>query len=277
MIRAAVPSSGAMRRPLRLVLIGLGVVLAGLMAVGYSFIFRGVATAPDATLGTVEVPGPGDVVATASLDDGTPIFVVSFDGTLNVLDARSPVPEGSLPLLAAWCEPLAAFDTGASSIDIDPVNRLGFDADGTAFGPFESRGLTRYAIQRDERELVILSSSTQAGGRIDEPPDCPAGAEHVMHRPEPGEVFDPSVAIDAEPPGVIWLEGTLRAIGNQALLCDGIDTTHESCASGAVARGIDPATIAAEGTAGLFIGVVRDGGIVGLAHALVLTRIGARP
>lgn len=226
---------------------------------------------PDAALGTVEVPGPGDTVASATLDDGTPIFVVNFDGTLNVVDARSPVPTGSLPLLVAWCDSLAAFDTGALPIDGDRVNRLGFDADGTAFGPFESRGLTRYAIQRDGRELVILSSSVQAGGRIDAAPDCPRGAERVMHRPAEGEVFDPSVAVDAEPLGTIWLEGTLRPIGNQALLCDEGDADSERCPAGAVARGIDPATIAPEGTTGLFIGLVRDGAIVSLAHALVLS------
>ena len=272
MIRAVVPSSGAMRRPLRLVVIGLGVVLAGLMAVGYSFIFRGVATAPDATLGSVEVPGPGDGIATAALDDGTPVFVVNNGGTVNVLDARTPVGAGTVPTLVAWCDAIGAFETGRIG-EGDLVGTLGFEPDGTAFGLFESPGLTRYALRREADRLVILSSSTQAGGRIDELPNCPAGGGHIMHRPEPGEVFDPSVALESEPPGVIWLEGTLRAIGNQALLCDGNDTTAESCASGAVARGIDPATIAPEGTAGLFMGVVRDDGIVGLAHALVLTEV----
>ena len=270
MIRADVPSSGAMRRPFRLVVIGLGVVLAGLMAVGYSFIFRGVATAPDATLGTVEMPGPGDTVAAATLDDGTPIFVVSFGGTLNVLDARVPVGGLAVPVLVAWCDAIGAFGTGPI-VEGDLVGTLGFEPDGTGFGLGPSEGLTRYGLRREGDRLVILSSSTKAGGDIGPLPDCPAGAEQLMHRPEPGEVFDPSVAIESEPPGVIWLEGTLRAIGEQAVLCDGIDTTLESCANGAVARGMDPATIAAEGTAGLFIGVVRDDGIVGLAHALVLT------
>jgi hypothetical protein len=81
------------------------------------------------------------------------------------------------------------------------------------------------------------------------------------------------MAVESEPPGVIWLEGTLRAIGNQALLCDRVDESSGDCASGAVARGIDPASIPAEGTTGLFIGVVRDGGITGLAHAGVLSEM----
>jgi len=271
MIRAVVPSSGAMRHPLRLVVIGLGVGLAGLMAVGYSFIFRGVATAPDATLGTVEVPGAGDVVAAASLADGTPVFVVNFDGTLRVLDARAPAGGAAVPVLVAWCDAIDAFETGTIAEGTDLVGTLGFEPDGTAFGLSESAGLTRYGLRREGDELVILASSTAAGGRIDGLPGCPINSERIMHRPEPGEVFDPSVAIESEPPGVIWLEGTLRAIGNQALLCDGIDAAPESCASGAIARGIDPATIAPEGTAGLFIGLVRDGGLVGLAHALVLS------
>jgi hypothetical protein len=97
-----------------------------------------------------------------------------------------------------------------------------------------------------------------------------------VHRPAAGEVFDPSVAVESEPPGVIWLEGTLRAIGNQALLCDGIGDATGDCADGAVARGIDPASIRPEGTAGLFIGIVRDGGITGLAHALVLSEMEER-
>ncbi len=276
MIGAVVPSSGAMRRPLRLVVIGLGVVLAGLVAVGYSFIFRGVATAPDATLGTVEVPGPEDGVFAAALDDGTPIFVVNVRGTLNVLDARVPVGGMPVPVLVAWCDAIEVFETGPI-VDGDLVGTMAFGPDGTAVGLGNSEGLTRYGLRREGNRLVILSSSTKGGGDIGPLPDCPGGSERVMHRPLPGEVFDPSVAVDTEPPGMIWLEGTLRAIGNQALLCDGVDTPPESCASGAVARGIDPATIAPEGTAGLFIGLVRDDGIVGLAHALALTRIGAQP
>ena len=63
----------------------------------------------------------------------------------------------------------------------------------------------------------------------------------VMHVPDADEVFDPSVAADEEPPGWIWLEGRLVAAGGQALLCDG---HGGDCATGAVVRGIDPATIA---------------------------------
>jgi hypothetical protein len=261
-----------MRQPIRLALIGLAAVVVGLMAVGYSFIFRGVATAPDVTVGTLEIPGPGDLVAAASLDDGTPVFVVSFDGAVNVLDARAPVAAGTVPTLVAWCGAIQAFETGPIVEGGDLVGTLGFDPDGTSFGLFASEGLARHAIRRvADNRLVVLSASTRAGGRVNGLPDCPAGSDRVMHRPAPGEVLDPSVAVDSEPPGVIWLEGTLRAIGNQALLCDGTRSLIEGCERGAVARGIDPATIPPEGMAGFFIGVVRDGGIAGLVHALVLS------
>ena len=275
MIRASVPSSDAMRGPFRLVVIGLGAVVVGLMAVGYSFIFRGVATAPDSALTELEVPSMGRVVAT-TLADGTPVFVVNLPSTLAVLEARAPVGAGTLPILVAWCEEIGAFETGRIGED-DVGSTLGFDPDGTSFGLFQSPGLTRYAtVRASEDRLVVSGSTTRPGGRIDPPPDCPAGSERVMHRPAAGEVFDPSVAVESEPPGVIWLEGTLRAIGNQALLCDGTGDATGDCADGAVARGIDPASIRAEGTAGLFLGIVRDGGITGLAHALVLSEMEER-
>jgi hypothetical protein len=261
-----------MRSPVRFLIIGLAIVVVGLMAVGYSFIFRGIATAPDATLGEVEVPGPGDVVTTATLDDGTPVFVVSDGGTVNVLDARAPFAAGTVPTLVAWCGAIGAFETGSLVEEGDPMSTLGFDPDGTAFGLTESAGLARYEVHREGEMLVIGDASTPAGGRIDVPPDCPPGSDHVLHRPVGGDVFDPSVAVDTEPPGVIWLEGTLRAIGNQALLCDAGQGVADGCATGAVVRGIDPATISAEGMSGLFIGLVHDGGIAGLAHALVLSQ-----
>ena len=81
----------------------------------------------------------------------------------------------------------------------------------------------------------------------------------VQHEPRRGEVFDPSVAAEEEPPGWVWMEGRLVAAGGQALLCDpGAD-----CVSGAVARGIDPAKVLAAGSGldGLFYGRIRDGAI----------------
>ena len=81
-----------------------------------------------------------------------------------------------------------------------------------------------------------------------------------MHEPADGEAFDPSVAAEEEPPGWIWLEGHLEAIGGQTLLCDG---PANACATGAVVPGIDPAKVAAldQPMAGLFLGRVGDGAI----------------
>lgn len=271
MIRAGMPSSGDMRRPLQLLVIGLAAVVVGLMAVGYAFIFRGVATAPDSAPTELEVPALGRVVATA-LDDGTPVFAVNLPATLAVLDARAPAGAGAVPMLVAWCEEISMFETGRTG-EGDVAGTLGFEPDGASLGPFQSPGLTRYAVSQSGDRMIVLGTTTQARGRIDRPPDCPAGSDRVLHRPEEGEVFDPSVAAESEPPGVIWLEGTLRAVGNQALLCDELGDASGDCASGAVARGIDPASIPAAGTSGLFIGVVRDGGITGLAHAGVLSEM----
>lgn len=263
MIRPRVPSSGSMHRPLRILLLGVAVVAVGAMAAGYAFIFRDIATPPGGALGTVEVPGPDATVATALLDDGTPVFVVRDDGTVRVLDARAPVTAGTVPPLVAWCAEISAFVAGGTT---------GFEGDGTGFGPDATAGLTRYGIGDEaDGRVTVLGSTSRAQARDDAAPDCPPDTELVAHRPADGEVFDPSVAVDAEPPGVVWLEGTLRAIGNQALLCDATAANADgSCATGAVVRDVDPATIGPEGARGLFIGVVRDRGIVSLAHAAAL-------
>ena len=88
--------------------------------------------------------------------------------------------------------------------------------------------------------------------------ECDAN-QAVMHVPAEGEAFDPSVAADEEPPGWIWLEGRLEAIGNQALLCD--DLAAADCATGAAVPGIDPAKLDAlsEPLGGYFFGRVGDG------------------
>jgi hypothetical protein len=91
--------------------------------------------------------------------------------------------------------------------------------------------------------------------------------EGAQHEPEAGEVFDPSVAADQEPPGWIWVEGRLEPIGGQALLCDDLDA--DDCESGAVVRGIDPDGLAGVSyhLSGLFLGRVRDGAIDELHYA----------
>jgi hypothetical protein len=259
-----------MRDWLRFGLIGIAVLAVVVMAIGYAFIFRGVASRPLGTLGTFAVPPMGRVVA-MTLDDGTPVFFLNLPGELAVLDARSPVAPGSVPVLVAWCDDIGAFETGFLG-EGDLVNTLGFEPDGSSFGLFESPGLARYAVRQESRSrVVVVDSTSRAGGRIDGPPDCPEGAARVMHEPRDGEVFDASVAVEGEPPGVIWLEGTLRAIGDQAVLCDATRAGSDDCAEGAPAAGIDPATIGPDGIAGLFVGVVRDGAISGLAHALILS------
>ena len=85
------------------------------------------------------------------------------------------------------------------------------------------------------------------------------GDEAVMHEPDAPEVFDPSVAADEEPPGWIWLEGRLEAIGNQALLCDDLEVAD--CETGAAVPGINPAKLDAlsEPLGGYFFGRVGDG------------------
>jgi hypothetical protein len=260
-----------MRDPLRLIMIGLAVVAVAVMGVGYVFIFRGVASGPVGTLGTLDTPPAGTVVA-ETLADGTPVFVVNIEDTTAVLDARSPVAPGSVPVLVAWCSEASAFETGFLGQG-DMVSTLGFDPDGTAFGLRASPGLARYAVREDgDGRIVVLDSTSRTEGRIGAPPDCPIGSEHVMHEPAEDEIFDPSVAAEEEPPGMVWLEGTLMSIGGQAMLCDGILSDPGNCDSGAVATGIDPSTIEPAGIgAGLFFGIVRDGAISGLAHALVLS------
>jgi hypothetical protein len=259
-----------MRDWLRWGLIGLAVLAVGVMAIGYSFIFRGVASRPVGTIGTLEVPPAGRVVA-ETLEDGTPVFVVNLSDGPAVLDARSPADPGWVPVLVAWCDDIGAFETGFLG-EGDLVRTLGFEPDGTSFGLVESAGLARYAVrQEDSGRVVVTDSTSHPGGRISGSPDCPAGAERVMHQPADEEIFDPSVAIEEEPPGVIWLEGTLRTIEEEVVLCDKTPAGSNPCADGAPAAGIDPATIGPDGIDGLFVGLVRDGAISGLAHALVLT------
>lgn len=254
-------------------LIGLAFVAVGVMAVGYAFIFSGIATPPDAALGRIEAPGPGDAVA-AFLDDGTPVFAISLDGSFHVLDARAPAGAASVPSLVAWCDAVGAFESGPIE-DGGPAATMRFEPDGTAVGLAEAPGLSRYPFSNDGGWLVIQGRPTATGGRVGAPPACPPAAGRVLHRPEPDEVFDPSLAAGNEPPGMVWMEGTLRSIGGRALLCDSAGPTNGDCAGGAVARGIDPGAVPDEGVSGLFVGWVHDGAVAGLAYAAVLTQMEA--
>ena len=250
---------GAMRDLGRRLLIGLAAMVAGVMAIGYAFIFGGVA-APSGDLGTLEVPADGEAVATR-LDDGRPVFVTAAGGTAWVLDAREPRDPGEVDALLGWCPTDEAFiGTRPTSI---------FAADGSSFR--DSGGMTAYATAPADGDAsrVLVGAETSVRPIAAEPRSlsyrCGPG-DWVAHSAQPDEIFDPSVAADTEPPGWIWLEGTLISIDSRALLCDGISPT-DGCPSGVTANGIDPATLPADGIAGLFLGTVHDGTIEGLTFA----------
>lgn len=240
----------------RRLLIGLAAVVAGVAAIGYSFIFGGVA-APSGGLGMLEVPADGQVVA-ARLQDGRPVFVSATGGTAWVLDAREPNDDGELDVLVGWCPTDQAF-VGSRPTSI-------FAADGSMLRPGPG-GLTALAtspVNGGAGRVRIDASSAVRPLAAEErliSYTCGPG-DWVLHRAPLDEIFDPSVAIEVEPPGWAWLQGTLMPIGNQALLCDGI--APGGCPSGAVASGIDPARVPADGVAGLFLGRVHDGTIEGL-------------
>jgi hypothetical protein len=108
---------------------------------------------------------------------------------------------------------------------------------------------------------VVHDDVRLAGSGPDDPVvlDCTSASTWVVHSPNPREVFDPSAAVDQEPPGWIWIEGRLQAAGGAARVCDGLDGP---CATWGAVGGIDPATV--EPTDGLFLGRVADGTLVDL-------------
>jgi hypothetical protein len=247
---------GGMRVLAGRLLIGLAAVAAGVMAVGYALIFGGIAGSSD-DLGTLAVPADGQVVATR-LDDGLPVFVSVAGGTAWVLDAREPHEAGELGVLVGWCPADEAF-VGSQPTSI-------FAADGSMLRPGPG-GLTAHAtsaVGGDASRIRVDAQTSVRPLAADQRQisySCPPG-DWVLHRAQPNEIFDPSVATDVEPRGWAWLQGTLLRLGNQALLCDGNNPVD--CPSGAVARGIDPATVAPGGVAGMFVGRVHDGAIEGL-------------
>lgn len=243
----------------RRLLIGLAAVVVGVMAVGYAFIFGGIATPIGADRGMFEVP-PGGVAMATILEDGRPVFVVNDPDTgVAVLDAEAPSPPGRPGVAVAWCAQTRLF--------VDLVDGAVFAADGTLrWGPAE-RGLLAHDVRQsaEDPSRVIVGPDTTAQGRgpeTDGPPDptCP-GDGWVVHEPQANETFDPSVAIDQEPPGWIWLEGTIQAVDDEVRLCDG---RVGGCEAWAAAVGIDPASLEGGTTTGQFIGRVRDGAIENL-------------
>jgi hypothetical protein len=242
----------------RRLLIGLAAVAVVVMVVGYAFIFRGIATPVRGDLGTLDLPPDGEAVA-AVLDDGRPVWVVAGARGDWVLEARAPRSAGAPGALVAWCS--------RERIFVDAMGEAVYAADGTLLDGPLANGMVAFAIRPggDDATRVVVGSESAARPVAEPSAQRPAPcdpAEWTAHEPAAGEVFDPSVAADQEPPGWIWLEGTLRAVEGRARLCDG---TAPVCDGSAAAEGIDPATIPPDGIEGRFIGLVRDGAIEGLA------------
>ena len=262
MIPAAHGIIGRMSDLERPLLVGLGVVVAAAVAIGYGLIAGGIATPLRGDRAVLDVPAPGTASATM-LDDGRPVFVATdVDGTVSVLDAAQPTPRGRLGSLVAWCAEAGIF--------VSPRDGSRYSSSGELLdGPGE-RGLLAFASRAaaEDPARVVVGSDSEARDQASPPVTAaPATCDDglVVHEPLPSLTFDPSVAADQEPPGWIWLEGTVRITDGEVQLCDGVDAT---CDGYAATVGIDPATAArdADGVAGRFIGRLRDGAIEGLAH-----------
>lgn len=229
------------------VLIGLGVLLAAVLAIGYGYVYLGIAQPPGGRVGIVTVPRAGTVVA-ATLDDGLPIFVTAVDGQAVVLDARAPHVAGEPDALVAWCDDGAFF--------LDPRHGGSFAPDGEALGASATTGLRRHAVEPiDGGRLAVMPTTTVAGGAPGErvAGDCGAGSSWTVHVAPAGEVFDPSVAADQEPEDWFWIEGRLEAVGDAVRVCDGLTG---ACDTFADVLGIDPATL--QPASGMFLARVQD-------------------
>jgi hypothetical protein len=243
-------SSPPMRDLRRWIPIGFAVVVVSVAAVGYGLIASDIAAPIGDSLGTVSVPDePG--AAPVFLADGRPALVVRTDEAVHVLDARPPLETGMPSSLVSWCPSDGFFH--------DWLNSGSYGADGGLLGGGPA-GLVAYPVRLEaDGEAVVGRDGRPSGTSYGAIAIGCDGDEAVTHEPVPDEVFDPSVAADEEPPGWIWLEGRLEAIGGQALLCDGVEATD--CETGAAVPGIDPAKLAAvsEPLGGYFIGRVGDG------------------
>jgi hypothetical protein len=242
-------------------LIGLAGAAAVVMAIGYAFIAGRIATPLGADLGTFELPTAPDVAAVL-LDDGRPAFIVAEGADARVLDARAPTQPGAPGRLVKWCM------GGDEGFFLDLVDGAAYAATGELIGGEGTRGLVVYPTSTDGLRITVQPQGTPAVVAPEADPraerDC-STLELVGHGPADGEVFDPSVAVDQEPPGWVYLEGTLVADDDEVALCDGLEGR---CASGARVTGIDPALVPVgdRRLAGSFLGRVRDDAIVDLQH-----------
>ena len=93
----------------RRLLVGVAAAAAAAMAVGYMFIFSGIAAPIRGDLATLELPAEGSTRATF-LDDGLPVFVVN-DHELGVwvLDARAPARPSLVRVALGWCPDINSF------------------------------------------------------------------------------------------------------------------------------------------------------------------------
>ena len=234
---------------------------AAATAIGYGFIAVGIASPVRGDRAVLDLPPIGTAEA-ALLDDGRPVFVVNdAERGAWVIDAQGRQPSGTLAVLVAWCPTTRMF--------ADPATGSAYTADGELrWGPAEG-GLVVFATRSaaDDPTRVVVGSDTTTQDRAPDTDGPPAttcsGSSWVVHRPALGEVFDPSVAVGEEPPGWIWVDGSLTTnTAGEAWLCDRV---AGKCSTGAAVGGIDPATLAGgQGADGLFIGLVRDDAIVGL-------------
>ena len=240
----------------RRLLIGLAVVAAAVMAIGYAFIAGRIAAPIASDLGAFSAPDANGAQAVL-LADGRPAFIVASEGEVTVVDARGRHAAGAPGRLVAWCD---------GGIFVDLVQGATYAADGQLTGGPATDGLVVYPVRSvDGGSRFVVGGDGESAGSVPGEPvalDC-ATNSWVVHRPDAGEIFDPSVAADEEPPGWVWLEGELRADGDEPLLCDGLDG---DCATFAPVGGIDPALVPSDEQAliGSFIGRVRDGVIVDL-------------
>ncbi len=234
--------------------------VAIVVGIGYGLMATGIASPVRGNLGMALVPSENGALATF-LGDGRPAFVVRTDDAVHVVDARAPATAGDPMALVAWCADDGTF--------VDTLHGARFASDGSGVGG-APRGLSVHptSANDDGQYVIVGSEGSPAPGTGLGSANAQCSGEVVRHAPEAGEVFDPSVAADEEPPGWIWLEGRLEAIGGLVLLCD--DANGTDCATGAAVDGIDPARLAAlpEALSGFFVGRVGDDVIDELYYVL---------